>query len=126
VSKRAVDEIAPLVLLPVQLAVSVIALMIMTWPRGMRVTWSADLWRLGVLGVLNPGVSYALSLLGLAHITASMSVLLWTVEPLLILALAGWFLHEKIARRVAISIGAAFVGVVLVVAKAGMGGNLRE
>jgi hypothetical protein len=33
-----------------------------------------------------------LSLLGLAHITASLSVLLWAVEPLLILLPARWLL----------------------------------
>lgn len=44
--------------------------------------------RLSLLGVLNPGLAYALSIAGLAHVTASVSVLLWAIEPILILALA--------------------------------------
>ena len=44
--------------------------------------------QLAWLGVLNPGVSYALSLAGLQRITASASALLWALEPILILALA--------------------------------------
>ena len=40
------------------------------------------------LGVLNPGVSYALGLAGLARITASASALLWATEPILILLIA--------------------------------------
>ena len=65
--------------------------------------------RLAWLGVLNPGVSYALGLAGLAHITASLSVLLWATEPLLILALAGWLLREQITKPLA---AASIVGVV--------------
>jgi drug/metabolite transporter (DMT)-like permease len=78
--------------------------------------------RLGALGLLNPGVSYALSLLGLAHITASLSVLLWTVEPLLILALARWLLRERITRAIAVTMAAAFRGVLLTMVQPGTTG----
>jgi drug/metabolite transporter (DMT)-like permease len=124
ISKRAVDEIAPLTLLPIQLAVSVLTLMILTRAHGLRVTWSAELRRLGALGVLNPGVSYALSLLGLARITASLSVLLWTVEPLLILVLARWLLHDRITRSLAIAMGSALLGVLLIVVRSGTAGTI--
>jgi probable blue pigment (indigoidine) exporter len=123
ISKRAVDEIAPLTLLPVQLAVSVFTLLILTRARGLRVSWSPQLRLLGALGVLNPGISYALSLLGLARITASLSVVLWTVEPLLILAMARWLLRDRITRPLAIAMGAAFGGVLLIVARPGTGGT---
>jgi drug/metabolite transporter (DMT)-like permease len=123
ISKRAVDEIAPLTLLPVQLVVSVLTLMILTRAYGLRVTWSPELRRLGALGVLNPGVSYALGLLGLARITASLSVVLWTVEPLLILALARWLLRDRVTGALAIAMGAAFGGVLLIVAQSGTGGT---
>ena len=45
VSKRAVDEIAPLTLLPVQLAVSVVTLAILVRARGLRVGWSPQVRR---------------------------------------------------------------------------------
>jgi len=122
VSKRAVDEIAPLTLLPVQLAVSVVTLAVVVRVRGLRLGWSPQVRRLGVLGLLNPGVAYTLSLLGLVHITASMSVLLWTVEPVLILVLARWLLRDRISRRLVVAMVAAFAGVLLIVVQAGAGG----
>lgn len=122
ISKRAVDEIPALTLLPLQLAVSVITLLVLTRIQGLRVIWSPDLRRLGALGVLNPGISYTLSLLGLAHITASLSVLLWTVEPLLILVLARWLLRDQITWPLAIAMAGAFSGVLLIVVESGTGG----
>jgi len=121
-SKRAVEEISPLTLLPIQLCVSVVTLMIWTRVQGVRVVWSPGLRRLAALGLLNPGISYTLSLLGLAHITASLSVLLWTVEPLLILLLARWLLRERVTRPLAFAMVTAFGGVLLIVVQSGTGG----
>jgi drug/metabolite transporter (DMT)-like permease len=123
ISKRAVAEIPPLTLLPVQLAVSVATLLVLTRLRRVRMRWSPDLHRLGALGVLNPGASYALGLAGLAHITASLSVVLWAVEPLLILALAWWLLRERITRPLVATVAAAFTGVLLIVVRPGSGGQ---
>jgi drug/metabolite transporter (DMT)-like permease len=46
VSKRALDEIPPLTLLPVQLAVSVVVLGAVVRAQGLRVNWSTDMRRL--------------------------------------------------------------------------------
>ena len=92
ISKRALDEIEPLTLLPLELTVSVAVLAFAVLVRRERVGWSSEMRRLSALGVLNPGLAYALSLAGLARVDASVSVLLWALEPVLILgsaALAG-------------------------------------
>ena len=68
VSKRAVDEIAPLTLLPIELTVSVAVLLAVARVSGQRVMWSPEMRRLASLGVLNPGLAYALSLAGLARV----------------------------------------------------------
>jgi probable blue pigment (indigoidine) exporter len=115
ISKRAVDEIEPLTLLPIELAVSVVMLGAAAAMTGQRVRRSSELSRLALLGVLNPGVSYALGLVGLARITASMSVLLWAVEPLLILAFAWLLLRQQPTARLMAWSLLALVGVVLVV-----------
>ena len=60
--------------------------------------------------MLNPGLAYALSLLGLAHITASLSVMLWAIEPILILFLAGWLLRERIGPSLIVLSPAAAAG----------------
>jgi drug/metabolite transporter (DMT)-like permease len=129
ISKRAVAEIAPLALLVVQLATSVVALgfvslLAQRQPASLERNVSPDGARaLDRLGLLNPGASYALSLVGLSQISASLSVLLWAGEPILILGLAWWWLREQITRRlVALSL-AALGGMVLVIWTPGAAGQ---
>jgi drug/metabolite transporter (DMT)-like permease len=121
ISKRAVAEIPPLTLLPLQLAISVSALLAAGGLRRLRGSWSPELRRLGGLGLLNPGLAYTLSLLGLGHITASLSVVLWAVEPVVILLLAWGLLRERIGRSLALTTAAALAGVVLIVFTPGTG-----
>ena len=115
ISKRAVDEIQPLTLLPIELTVSVAVLSVAARARRERFTNTAQMRRLGALGVLNPGLAYALSLAGLARITASMSVLLWAIEPVLILGFAYLIIRERISRALGGCAAIALTGVVLVV-----------
>jgi drug/metabolite transporter (DMT)-like permease len=114
VSKHAVAEIPPLTLLPIQLAASLLLLVVlMRWRRLPLADPSASPL-LGRLGLLNPGLAYALSLLGLAHISASLSVLLWALEPILILVLAAWFLSERVGPFVLVLSAVAVGGMLLV------------
>src|SRR5688572_23823571 len=94
ISKRAVDEIPPLTLLPIQLAVSVAILAVAFLIEG-RGLPSEHRRPLALLGVLNPGLSYALGLAGLARITANASALLWATEPVLILLIAWVILQQR-------------------------------
>ena len=63
------------------LAASCVFLLIVVACRREPLTPVLVLHRLAALGVLNPGVAYALGLIGLTSITASLSVLLWALEP---------------------------------------------
>jgi probable blue pigment (indigoidine) exporter len=113
ISKGAVDEIPPFTLLPIQLTASLVVLVALMRVGGMSLRGSPPI--LARLGVLNPGIAYALGLAGLTWISASLAVLLWALEPLLILLLAGLFLREGItARLVGLSVVAA-AGMVLIV-----------
>jgi probable blue pigment (indigoidine) exporter len=114
ISKAALDEVPPFTLLPIQLGSS-LALMALLMRRR-RISFRTEgSSLLGRLGLLNPGTAYALSLVGLTMITASLSVLLWALEPVLILILAAWFLRERItATFVALSL-TAVAGMVLIV-----------
>ncbi|MBM3520398.1 MAG: DMT family transporter, partial [Alphaproteobacteria bacterium] len=67
-----------------------------------------------LLGVLNPGISYSLALLGLVTVTASTAALMWAAEPLLIVALAALMLREPVTFRLAAIIAGGLVGVVMV------------
>ena len=97
-TKQVVDDLAPLTLLPPQLAASCALLAVAGLVQGARVSWTPGMRRLALLGVLNPGVAYALGLIGLTTISASLSVLLWAAEPVLI-AVAAWALLATASRR---------------------------
>jgi drug/metabolite transporter (DMT)-like permease len=123
VSKRAVAEIPPLTLLPIQLGSSLLLLAILMRARGLPFRDATASPILGRLGILNPGLGYALSLLGLVTITASLSVMLWALEPLLILGLAAWLLHERVAPGLVILSLIAVAGMLLVIYQPGGGGS---
>jgi probable blue pigment (indigoidine) exporter len=123
VSKQVVDVIAPLTLLPVQLAVSCAFLFFVTLLRREPLIWTPPMRRLAALGVLNPGIGYALGLIGLTTITASMSVLLWGLEPVVILLLAALVLGERIPPSLAVTVAVAMTGVLLVVYQPGASGD---
>jgi drug/metabolite transporter (DMT)-like permease len=119
ISKRAVDELPPLVLLAVQLSASLVALGVVMRLAGVPFRDPTASPILGRLGILNPGIAYLLSLFGLVYIGASVSVLVWATEPLWILALAALVLGERLGG---VAVGASVVaiaGLTLVVAGGG-------
>jgi probable blue pigment (indigoidine) exporter len=113
ISKRAVAEISPLVLLIVQLSASLAVLGVLMRQRGLSLRGAPP--SLGRLGVLNPGIAYALSLVGLVSISASLSVLLWALEPVLILLLAAIVLGERTGPWLVVLSAVAVVGTALIV-----------
>ena len=117
------DDVAPLTLLTIQLGSSCLFVAAMCRMQRARFDWSPRLRRLAALGILNPGIAYALGLIGLSSITASMSVLLWAAEPVLILLFAAALLREHIPVAMAAALGAGVLGVVLVVYQPGPTGD---
>jgi drug/metabolite transporter (DMT)-like permease len=110
-TKYALDQVPPLTLLVVQLVVSVGLLWIAVVVQGAPVRGSRDSVRLGLIGVLNPGLAYTFSLLGLAQTTASMSALLWAAEPILIIGFAWLLLCERLTWPLLACAALAIVGV---------------
>ncbi len=123
VTKQVLDEVSPLTLLPMQLTASCALLLIACLVRREHFVWTPTTRRLTGLGLLNPGMAYALGLLGLVSISASMSVLLWALEPVLILLLAVVLLHERVRPRLLSALAVAIAGVLLVVYQPGATGN---
>ena len=114
VSKAALGEIPPVSLLAIQLTSSVGVLAGLMRAHGIPLRGDTPPL-LARLGILNPGLAYALGLLGLLTITASMSVLLWALEPVMILVLAGIVLRERLTPGILVLSGAALGGILLVV-----------
>src|SRR6185312_3933996 len=122
-SKQAVAEFPPLTLLTTQLAASVVFLAFLARFRGRAASAGTGSRTLARLGLLNPGVAYALSLAGLTQITASLSVLLWAAEPILILALAAVVLGERVGGLVVTASLVAVAGLIVVVADPAASGS---
>lgn len=129
ISKRAVAEIPPFPLLTIQLAASVAALWLALWVTQRRAGAVGSVEPvpplLARLGILNPGIAYALTLIGLTQITASLSVMLWALEPILILVLAAIVLRERIGAALVMLSAIAVAGMGLVLLDGGGSGAIQ-
>ena len=115
ISKSAVEAMPAFVLLAVQLAASVVALAVLLRWRGLPLVDRSLPAALARLGLLNPGLAYALSLLGLTTVSASVAVLLWAAEPILIILLAALVLGERSGPWTVVLTVVAVIGLGLVV-----------
>ena len=114
-SKSVVAHVPPLTLLVAQLTVSITFLWAAMVMQKTRLLHRREVFRLGLTGVLNPGLAYTFSLIGLTLTTASMSALLWATEPIVILGLAWLVLRERLTPPLIIVSAIAIIGVALVV-----------
>jgi drug/metabolite transporter (DMT)-like permease len=114
-SKAALDQVSPFLLLPTQLAASLVALAVLMRGTGTPLRGD-DPPELGRLGLLNPGLAYAFTLVGLLTITASLSVLLGALEPFLIAALGAIVLRERVSGRLVVAFVVALIAISVVVA----------
>ena len=126
-SKLALDRgIAPVVLLAVELGASctflVLILTASTRARP-RIPASPAYGKVVALGALNPALAYALGLLGLTTISASLAVLVWALEPILVTGLAVLMLRERVSPVVTALVVAATLGAGVVVATPGAHGS---
>ncbi|MEK0081886.1 DMT family transporter [Benzoatithermus flavus] len=114
ISKKLLASVPPITLLVVQLAPSVLLLWLLVFARGARPVQRYGLLAVALMGCLNPGLSYTLSMLGLARTTASVATLLWAAEPALIVVMAWLVLREPLTIRLLVVTATAAGGVLLV------------
>jgi drug/metabolite transporter (DMT)-like permease len=113
-NKALLVAIPPVSLLVIQLIPSAAVLWVAVLLSGLRLPKATLLVPLVMLGLLNPGISYTLSLMGLARISASVSTLLWAAEPLMVLAIANVVLRERMTWPLLSVIVVGALGVALV------------
>ena len=114
ISKELLTSVPPITLLILQLVPSVVVLWLLVAARGAHLRLRRELLPLALIGLLNPGLSYTLCMLGLRETTASVATLLWAAEPALIVTLAWLVLREAITIRLVMLTATAGCGVVLV------------
>lgn len=112
-NKSLLSTVAPVTLLTVQLAASNLALVIGVALSGAQLPPRRLMLPIVALGILNPGISYTLVLIGLATVPAGVVSLLWAAEPLLILVLAALLLREPVTPRLVAVMVVGLAGVAL-------------
>jgi len=113
-TKALLTSFPPLTLLTIQLTANTLLLWLLVIGTGQALPRYRDVLHVGWLGLLNPGISYTLSLLGLSITTASMSTLLWASEPVFIIGLAWVLLREQLTSNLLILAAIALCGVLLI------------
>jgi probable blue pigment (indigoidine) exporter len=127
-SKLALDRgIPPVSLLAVEMGASssVLLLTLLATTRFRpRIKLTPDLRRLVTLGALNPALGYTLALLGLVTVSASLAVLVWAIEPVIVVLLAVPLLGERPERRTVALVLIAVAGAVMILQGPGTQGQL--
>jgi drug/metabolite transporter (DMT)-like permease len=123
-SKYALGGFDASLLLPFQLTCSVLLLGAFLLATGSSVRGIQHSMKVAALGVLNPGIAYALGLIGLAQINASLSVIIWATEPVLIVLMAFVFLHERLPLWSVLCLASAMGGVALIIRAPSQGDSL--
>jgi len=95
VTKATLADFAPLSLLVLQLASSVVCLWFFVWLRPTTsVRWN-DITKFAWLGVLEPGLAYLLSFFGLADTEAGGAALIFSLESILIVVVSAVLFRER-------------------------------
>ncbi|MFT4126885.1 MAG: DMT family transporter [Gordonia sp. (in: high G+C Gram-positive bacteria)] len=118
--KFALDSWGPMTLLIVQLASANIVLWTIVVIRGYR--RPPQVWKVFLLGALEPGLCYALLTIGLLFTTAANAAVLSAMESFFAVVLAVAFLHERLTRRAVAGLTLALAGVLILEAAGGLSG----
>ena len=113
-SRDLLDSIPSSPLLVVQLTASVTVLWLLAAAERPRAIFDGTLAKASLTGILEPGLAYAVGLLGLAYTTASNASVISSTEPIMIVVLAWLLLGQRPTARLAVSIAVAVAGVTIV------------
>ena len=108
-SKYTLGLTSPLQVLLIQLGFSMLISWIVVAATCQYVEITRPTLLPGVLGILHPGLSSALGIVGLSHLDASVSSTIWALEAPMTMILASIMLTEKLsAIQVAMSLLSVF------------------
>jgi drug/metabolite transporter (DMT)-like permease len=120
-TKVALEQLTPLDVLGTELLVGAAVVVAALLARGGGTTVG---WRsFALLGLLEPGLSYALGDFGLQRTGAADGALLIAPEGLFAVVLARAVLSERVGRRARVAVGVGFLGSVGIGAGAASGGH---
>jgi drug/metabolite transporter (DMT)-like permease len=112
VSKYLLGATAPMIVVLIQLGSSMLVSWVAVTIRFEDLEIDGDFLLASTLGVLHPGLSTTLGIVGLVHLDASISSVIWALEAAMTMVLASLVLSEKL-RVIQIVLAIASVGGVL-------------
>lgn len=118
-SKGALEEFSPVVLLNVQLFSSLVFLWGIIIVFRIDKKSSTDMRKVAYLGLLEPGIAYFLGLIGLTWIAAGTASLIQATEALMIAFLCALLFKERLSIQFLLLSGAALFGLVIVLGQGG-------
>ncbi|MBZ0259264.1 MAG: DMT family transporter [Hyphomicrobiales bacterium] len=95
-SKYLLGTTAPMIVVLIQLSSSILVSWVIVTIKFEEVEISEKFLVASALGVLHPGLSTTLGIVGLAHLDASISSTIWALEAAITMALASMMLAEKL------------------------------
>lgn len=116
-NKLALNYIPPLHLLVIQLASSITFLWIAAYFFKSYSLLNWQTIKYSIAGILEPGLAYMFSVLGLVMTTASNASLINATEPIIIILISCIFLKEEFNRNLLLLTLFTFMGMVLIVSK---------
>jgi len=120
-TKVALQQLAPLDLLSIEITVGALSMCAIALARGARPT--GPMLVIALMGAIDPGLSFLLFDVGIARTAATNAALLVATETLFTAALAAMFLRERLDARLAIALAAGSLGAVVVSLHSGGGGS---
>ncbi|MDP1701729.1 MAG: DMT family transporter [Aestuariivirga sp.] len=96
-SKYLLGSTAPMIVALIQLSSSMLVSWIIVTVKFEKVEISGRFLVASVLGVLHPGLSTTLGIVGLVHLDASISSTIWALEAAMTMVLASMILAEKLS-----------------------------
>ncbi|WP_082537282.1 MULTISPECIES: DMT family transporter [unclassified Aureimonas] len=113
-SRNLLDAMPPTTLLVIQLTASVAALLVMAAPNFPHRYEGKGIGRAAAIGLLEPGLTYAVGLAGLSLTTAGKASVISASEPVLIVLMSWILFSQRPSRRLLVCIALAVVGVLMV------------
>jgi drug/metabolite transporter (DMT)-like permease len=111
-SKYLLDTTAPMIVVLIQLSSSVLVSWVIVTIKFEEVEISREFLLASAIGVLHPGLSTTLGIVGLVHLDASISSTIWALEAAMTMVLASMMLDEKL-RVIQIVLAIVSVGGVI-------------
>ncbi len=114
-SKGALGQVPPIMLLVIQLTGSLVFLWTILLARGVRAGALRDALRIAWLGLLEPGLAFVLGLVGLAETQAGNATLIASSEAIMIAALSAILFRERLSLRFFMLSAVALTGLMLAI-----------